>query len=81
MSENSHAIYNEPLHSVKIDTWCAISQTQNIGPIFFDCTVNREVYLTIFDAFVNHSTDDLQTGYFQQEGERCYMSHKIMRET
>jgi hypothetical protein len=53
-------IINEwlPHSEKKTGIWCAISQTQIIGYIFFNYTVNAEVYLTVFDAFVNQMTDE-----------------------
>jgi hypothetical protein len=42
----------------KSGIWCAISQTQIIWYIFFNYTVNTEVYLPVFYAFVNQMTDE-----------------------
>jgi hypothetical protein len=37
-----------------------------IGPIFFDLTLNTEVYVIILNAFMKEMTDEsLPTGYFQ----------------
>jgi hypothetical protein len=45
---------------------CAISLTGIIGLVFFGCTVNTEVHLTIFNAFLNHLADeDIRTSYIQ----------------
>jgi hypothetical protein len=50
-------------------------QYPNYWPIFFDCTVNTEVHLTIFNAPVNQVIDEgLTSGYSQQEGTGCHMS-------
>jgi hypothetical protein len=35
----------------KIGFWCAVSWTCIIGPIFFERTVNTDVYLNIFEEF------------------------------
>jgi hypothetical protein len=50
-SENPRAIHEEPLHSVKIGVWCAVSRVLIVGPvIFLYCIVNTEVYLTILSV-------------------------------
>jgi hypothetical protein len=64
--ENPHEIHTEPLHLKKIRVWCALSRRQIIGPIFLDQIVTTEVYLNIFNEFVNQLTDEkLTDGYFQ----------------
>lgn len=40
-----------------------------IGPIFFDTTVNTDVYLDIFEQFVNQLDDpEFMEGYFHEDG-------------
>jgi hypothetical protein len=40
-----------------------------------------EVYLQIFNEFVNQLTDDeLTTGYYHQDGATCHTSNASMRE-
>jgi hypothetical protein len=56
-SENPHAIHEDPLYCVKTGVLHTISQTQITGPIFFDCSVNKEVFLTIFKASVYQMAD------------------------
>jgi hypothetical protein len=70
-SENLHVCHKEPLHSLKVGVWCAISRRRIIGPIFFEETVNTQVYVNIFDMFVNQLDDELQHGFFQQDGATC----------
>ena len=49
---------------------------------FFKQTVTTEVYLQIFNEFVNQLTnDELTTGYYQQDGATCHTSNASMRET
>lgn len=50
---NAHAIHKKPLHSAEISVQCALSLTQTIRPTSFDCTVNTELSLRIFNAFQN----------------------------
>jgi hypothetical protein len=80
-SENPFGIHEDSFHSTKIGMWCAIFQTRIIGPLFFDCTMNTEVYLTIFTAFVSQLTDkDVTIGCFHQDRTRCHTSHTSVRE-
>jgi hypothetical protein len=68
-AENPHVYREEPLHPLKVGVWCAISRRRIIGPIFFEDTVNTQVYVNIFDTFVNQLDDEeLQRGFFQQDG-------------
>jgi hypothetical protein len=46
-AENPRLLHEQPLHNQKIGVWCAVSGTRIIGPIFFDSTVNTEVYMNI----------------------------------
>jgi hypothetical protein len=42
----------------KISVWCAVSGTHIIGSIFFDRTVNMEVYMNIFEEFCTQLTEE-----------------------
>jgi hypothetical protein len=44
-SENSHALFKEPLHSQKVGVFCALSQRRIIEPMFFDTTVTSQVHI------------------------------------
>ena len=50
-AENPHLVHEQPLQDQKISVWCALSGTRIIGLIFFDRTVNTEVYTNIFEEF------------------------------
>jgi hypothetical protein len=52
MSKNVQAIRKE-LHNARIDTCCAAYQTRRIRPIFFDHTINTEIFFAIFSAFIS----------------------------
>jgi len=59
----------------KIGVWCAVSGTRIIGPIFFDRTVNMEVYMNIFEEFCAQLTEEeRQSFFFQQDRETCHTS-------
>ena len=75
-------MHEKPLHSQKFGVWCGVSRRRIIGPIFFfEQTVNTVVYLQIFNKFVNQLADDeLNTGYYQQNGATCHTSNASMRE-
>jgi hypothetical protein len=75
-AENLHVYHEAPLHPLKVGVWCAISRWRNFGPIFFEETVNKQVYANIFDTFVNQLDDEeLQHNFFQQDGATCHTSN------
>jgi hypothetical protein len=47
-SESPHALFEEPRQSQKVSMFCALSQQQIIGPMFFDTTVTSQVYIELF---------------------------------
>lgn len=76
---NPHVIHETPLYDEKVGVWCAVSASRIVGPIFFDTTVNTEVYTGIFNTFVEQLDDiELTQGYFQQDGATCHTSNKSM---
>jgi hypothetical protein len=59
----------------KIGVWCAVLGTSIIGPIFFDRTVNTQVYMNIFEEFCAQLTEEeRQSFFFQQDGATCHTS-------
>ena len=51
------------------------------GPMFFDTTVNTDVYLDIIEQFVNQLDDrELTEGHFQQDGATGHTSARSMAE-
>jgi hypothetical protein len=48
-AEIPHLVHEQ--HDQKIGVLCAVSGAHIIGPIFFDRTVNTEVYVNIFEEF------------------------------
>jgi hypothetical protein len=78
-SENPHAFSETPLHPQKVGVWCAISAERVIGPIFFERTVNSDVYKDIFMTYLEQLDDTALTkGYFQQDGATCHTSSDSM---
>jgi hypothetical protein len=78
-SENPHAFNETPIHPQKVGVWCAISAQRVNGPIFFEQTVNSEVYKDIFMAFMEKLDDiELTQGYFQLDGATCHTSNESM---
>lgn len=69
-TENPHTYIETSLHPLKIGVWVAISRRRIIGPIFFRETINAQRYQTlILEHFLEQVHDDeLQHGYFQQDG-------------
>jgi hypothetical protein len=64
VAENPHLVHEQPLQDQKI-----------IGPIFFNRTVNMEVYLNIFEEFCAQLTEEERPRFFYQEdGATCHTS-------
>ena len=47
-AENPHLVHEQSFQDKKFGVWCAVSGTRITGPMFFDRTVNTEVYVDIF---------------------------------
>lgn len=69
-TENPHNFVETSLHPIKVGVWVAMSRRRIIGPIFFHETLNAERYRRlILEPFLQQLHDDeLQVGYFQQDG-------------
>jgi hypothetical protein len=69
-TENPHNFVESSLHPQKIGVWLAMSRRRIISPIFFNETITAERYRNqILEVFINQQhEDELQTGYFQQDG-------------
>jgi hypothetical protein len=73
--ENPHFAHEQPLQDQKINVWCAVSGTHIIGLIYFDRTVNMEVYMNIFEEFFAQLTEEeRQSFFFQQDRATCHTS-------
>jgi hypothetical protein len=68
-------VHQQQLHDQKIGVWCAVLGTRIIEPIFFDRTVNTEVYMNIFEEFCAQLTEEERQSFlFQQDGATCHTS-------
>jgi transposase len=66
--ENLHPTIQKTLHSQKLGVWAAMS-AKRIVVVFFDTTVNGEVYRGFIDQFVGTMTEDeILSAWFQQDG-------------
>jgi hypothetical protein len=78
---NPRVIHKESLHPQKVGVCCALSCSRIIGLISFHTTANTDVYLNVFQGFVNQLDDrKLILGYFQQDGVACHMSIQDLEE-
>lgn len=80
-TENPHNFVETALHPQKIGVWVAMSRRRIIGPIFFHENINAERYRTqILEVFINQLHDDeLERGYFQQDGAPPHVAHDTLR--
>ncbi|XP_039283421.1 uncharacterized protein LOC120351176 isoform X3 [Nilaparvata lugens] len=77
-TENPNAVQVKSLHPAKIGVWCAISRQHIVGPIFFEQTVNGEVYRNIVRQFVALLEPQERYCWFQQDGATCHTSRETM---
>jgi hypothetical protein len=79
-TENPHNFVESSLHPQKIGVWVAMSRRRIIGPIFFNETITAERYRNqILKVFINQlHEDELQTGYFQQDGAPPHVAHQTI---
>lgn len=77
---NPLCIHEEPLHSVKIGVWIAISRRRIVGPIFFNETINAQRYCTqILYPFIGElELSEILNGYFQQDGATAHTARVSM---
>ena len=69
-----------PLHDLKIGVWCTVSKTKIVGQIFFESTVNTDVYLHILEQFNDQLTpQDKMQFFFQQDGTTSHTSHRLLK--
>ena len=65
--ENPQLVHEQPLQNQKIGVRCAMSGMCIIGRIFFDRTVNTEVYMNIFEEFYAQLTEEERQSFFFQQ--------------
>ncbi|KAJ4451519.1 hypothetical protein ANN_02983 [Periplaneta americana] len=59
--------------------WYAVTAKRIIGPIFFDTTVNTDVYLTFLDDFYPQLTEEERNYcFFQQDGATSHTSESSL---
>ena len=68
-AENPHLMHEQPIQDQKLGVWCAMSGTCIIGQIFFDRTVNMEVYMNIFEDFCAQLTEEERKCFFLPAGQ------------
>lgn len=70
--EKPDIVQQVPLHSPKVNVWCAISSKSIIGPYFFEeDTVNGQNYLEMLERFFYPALQRMRIArkiYFQQDG-------------
>jgi hypothetical protein len=68
-TENPYAVYEVPLHDLKVGVWCAISVRRTIQPMSFHKTINSERYVRlILSLFFSQLTDEEKLyGHFVQD--------------
>ncbi|PSN32334.1 hypothetical protein C0J52_27339 [Blattella germanica] len=77
-TENPHALKETALHSEKIGVWVSISKSRIIGPLFYDTTVDSDVYIDqiIYPFLSLLNEDEIQCCFFQQDNVTHHTSNK-----
>ncbi|XP_031327482.1 uncharacterized protein LOC116158782 [Photinus pyralis] len=80
-AENPHIFVETSLHPQKVGVWVAMSRRRIIGPIFFYETINGERYRAILHQAIeeNLQDDELQHGFFQQDGATAHTANETLR--
>jgi transposase len=78
---NPHATYEVAVNSPKVCVWCAMSNTQIIGPFFFDeTTVNQDNYLEMLEEYfypIIQQKRMTKKIIFQQDGAPAHFSKTV----
>lgn len=78
-TQNPNLLFEQPLHDQKIGVWCAMTAKRIVGPIFFDTTVNTDVYLTFLEELYSQLTEEENNYcFFQQDGATCHTSERSL---
>ncbi|PSN55098.1 hypothetical protein C0J52_01889 [Blattella germanica] len=73
--KNPNLLFEQPLHDQEIGLWCTMTTKRIVGLIFFDTTVNTDVYLTFLEEFHPQLTEEEHNCCFlQQDGATCHTS-------
>ncbi len=73
---NLHVFDETSPHPIKVVVWCAISQRRVIAPIFFDKSVDSDVYTGIIPNVIALREEDERYTWFQQDGATAHMAKK-----
>lgn len=76
-TKNLHAFHETPFHTQKTGVWCTTSCAHIVGPIFFDTTVNSEVYLNVINQFNAVLEVDKWCCLFQQDSAAYHTSNDM----
>jgi hypothetical protein len=77
-SQNPHLTHEVPLHPMKFGVWCPVS-ARNIVPVFFNETINCEIYLHVAGQHFQHLWS-LNCNYFTPKfmgRQACWFIGKI----
>ncbi len=76
--ENPHEYRESNLHPQEIGVWCARSRRRIIGSIFFEITIDGEVYRGIITQFIALLEEDECDYVFQQDSARAHTGRETI---
>jgi hypothetical protein len=80
-SQNPHLIHETALHPVKFGVSCALSATRIVGPVYFNETINCEIYVQVIlgQFFPELTEEDRLYGWFQQDSATAHTARTSMQ--
>ncbi len=77
-ASNPHAYIDKSLHPPKIGVWCAVSRRRIVGPLFFEQTIDSDLYCDLIQQFIALLEEDERDIIFQQDSARPHTSNRSM---
>ena len=80
-TDNPFALKETALHPEKIGVWVAISRARIVGPIFFETTVDSNVYCSeiIFPFIAQLNENEINRCFFQQDSATAHTSNHTVK--
>jgi hypothetical protein len=79
-TENPHAVYEVPLHDVKLGVWCAISARRITGLVIFHEAINSERYvrLILSPFYIQQTNEEKSYAHFVQDNATAHIANNSM---
>jgi hypothetical protein len=80
-SQNPYLTHEALLHPVKVGVWCTLSARRIVGPVFFNETINCEIYVQVIlgQFFPELTEEESFYGWFQQDSATAHIARMSMQ--